>query len=182
LFTDYGISGPPILQLSRSAGEELNKGIKPILNIDMFPEYSLEEITEILTRKISSDRNKPLDFAFIGFLNKKIIPVVLKTCGFIEIHKVCGEVSEDEIKCMAKLIKNWELEITGTNPWREAQVTAGGIATRDINPVTMESKIVKGLYLCGEILDIDGDCGGFNLQWAWSSGYLAGLYASKILE
>lgn len=179
LFTDYGISGPPILQLSRYAGEKLNDGIRTILRLDMFPEYSIDDVMKIIKRKIQSDGNKPLDFSLVGFLNKKLIPTVLKTCGITDIHRICSEITDDEIMSIVNVLKSWDLEITGTQPWRDAQVTAGGIATKDINSKTMESKIVKGLYLCGEIVDIDGDCGGFNLQWAWSSGYLAGLNASK---
>jgi len=179
LFTDYGISGPPILQLSRCVGEKLNIGIKTTLSIDMFPEYSVDEVFTIIKRKTSNDSSKPLDFAFIGLLNKKLIPIVLKACGFIDIHRACGEISEGELRGISRLLKNWEFNIIGTNPWRDAQVTAGGIATTGIDPETMESKIIKGLYMCGEVVDIDGDCGGFNLQWAWSSGYLAGLNASR---
>lgn len=179
LFTDYGISGPPILQLSRCAGERLNKGIKCFLTVDMFPEYSINELTDIITSKVRAYYNKPLDFCFVGLLNKKLIPTVLKSCGIMDIHRASGEVIDEEINRIAELLKNWKFEISGTQPWRDAQVTAGGISVKDIDPKTMESRLVKGLYMCGEILDIDGDCGGFNLQWSWSSGYVAGLSASK---
>lgn len=179
LFTDYGISGPPILQLSRCVGELQRDGFKAKIRLDMFPGWSREETEDILTRKIRKDSEKPLDFTFVGLLNKKLIPIVLKAAGIMDIHIPCLELSEEDINNIAKVLKAWEFEITGTQPWRDAQVTAGGINTLDIDDKTMASKIVKGLYFCGEILDIDGDCGGFNLQWAWSSGYMAGINASK---
>lgn len=178
LFTDYGISGPPILQLSRCAGEEIRRGVKVFLKLDMFPEYSRDEVLEIIKRKIRRDNNMPLDFSFVGFLNKKLIPTVLKASNINDIHRLCSDITNEEIEAIGKLLKNWDIEITGTQPFRDAQVTAGGIAVKDIDNLTMESKIVRHLYFCGEILDIDADCGGFNLQWAWTSGYVAGLNAS----
>lgn len=179
LFTDYGISGPPILQLSRCVGEKFQSSIKTFLRVDMFPEFSIEEMSEIIRKKIKHDSEKPLQFCFVGLLNKKLIPILLKTCGILDIHKKCGEVTENEKESISFILKHWDFEINGTQPWRDAQVTGGGIQVKDIDSKTMESKIVKGLYFSGEILDIDGDCGGYNLQWAWSSGYVAGLNASK---
>lgn len=178
LFTDYGISGPAIFQLSRKAGEELNNGIKPWIMIDMFPEESYEDILNMLRRRFNFQPNKPLDFSFIGLLNKRLINVILKEAGIQDIHKEAKSVTEDECRRIAEILKAWTLEVQGTQAWGEAQVTAGGIDVSDINPKNMESKIISGLYFSGEVLDIDGDCGGFNLQWAWSSGYVAGLHAA----
>lgn len=179
LFTDYGISGPPIFQLSRRAGEQLKKGRKPFIRIDMFPYLYKEEVEKLIEKRIDFNPQKPLDFSFVGLLNKRLIPVIIKEAGINNMHIQCGDISKDDIKSIVEILKNWRIEITGTQSWMDAQVTAGGIDVKDVNPVTMESKLVPGLYLAGEILDIDGDCGGFNLQWAWSSGYTAGYHAAS---
>lgn len=178
LFTDYGISGPPIFQLSRTAGEQLQRGITPWIEVDMFPGYSREELLEMLRIKLGYQPQKPLDFSFVGLINKRLIPVVLKESGIDDIKRQSQSLGPDEFEKLINILKGWRFEVTGTNAWSDAQVTAGGIDVRDINSATMESKLVPGLYFAGEIMDIDGDCGGFNLQWAWSSGYVAGMNAS----
>ncbi len=104
--------------------------------------------------------------------------MVLSEAGFENIQKECGKLSKKEIFKIIDILKEWKFEVTGHNTWQQAQTTAGGIALTDINPNTMESTKVKGLYFAGEVLDVDGDCGGFNLQWAWSSGYTAGHSSS----
>lgn len=178
LFTDYGISGPAIFQLSRRAGEELQSGRNPWVKIDMYPGKSIDEVQNMLGTRFGYNPQKPLDFSFIGLLNKRLINVVLKEAGIEDIHKPCGSTTQEERRNIASILKEWKMEVTGTQSWSEAQVTAGGIDVKDVNPKNMESKLVSGLYFSGEILDIDGDCGGFNLQWAWSSGYLAGFHAA----
>jgi predicted Rossmann fold flavoprotein len=178
LFTDYGISGPPVFQLSRSAGEQLNEGKTPWIKVDMFPEVPEPELYEGMRIRVGYQPQKPTDFSFVGLINKRLIPAVLKAAGIEDIHKPCGELSDDEFNNIVGILKRWKMRITGTQSWTDAQVTAGGIDVNDVNPKTMESKLVGGLYFCGEVVDIDGDCGGFNLQWAWSSGYIAGLHAA----
>ncbi len=179
LYTDYGISGPPIFQISRKAGEQIAAGKKPWLSVDMFRDFKYEQLIEMLKKRMGNGCEKPLDFSFVGLINKRLIPILLKASGIENIHKHCKEVSEEELKNICHKLKMWKFEVIGTQSWTEAQVTAGGIDSKDVNPDTMESKLMKGLYFAGEILDIDGDCGGFNLQWAWSSGYVAGKYASE---
>ncbi|MCX7885001.1 MAG: NAD(P)/FAD-dependent oxidoreductase [Caloramator sp.] len=178
LFTDYGISGPPILQLSRTAVVNLNKDKKPFIIVDMFPQFDLDELGKIIEKRITQSPHKTIEFSFVGLLNKRIIPVVLKESGIGNINIKAGEIQYSQIKSISKTLKSMKMEIIGTQSWTEAQVTAGGIDVSDINPKTLESKLIPNLYFAGEILDIDGDCGGFNLQWAWSSGYVAGLYAA----
>ncbi|MBM7614316.1 BaiN/RdsA family NAD(P)/FAD-dependent oxidoreductase [Alkaliphilus hydrothermalis] len=178
LWTDYGISGPPILQLSRSASEMLEKQKKPLVHVDMFPQLTSEELEEILQLRLAYQPERSLDFSFVGLINKKLIPVVLKEAGIQQISKPAREVGSKEIKKIVAQLKDWRAEITDTQAWDHAQVTAGGVDVGDIDPKTMESKLVSGLYIVGELLDIDGDCGGFNLQWAWSSGFIAGDHAS----
>ena len=178
LFTNYGVSGPPILQLSRMANEELMKGNIAYIKIDIFPELNSQELLEMLQMRLSYQAEKTLEFGFVGLLNKKLIPVILREADIKNLEKECGKVTLEEVKKIVFTLKNWRIEIVGTQSWRNAQVTAGGINTDEIDGKTMESKFVPGLYFAGEILDIDGDCGGFNLQWAWSSGYIAGESAS----
>ncbi len=179
LFTDYGVSGPPVLQLSRGVQECLQKNRVPWVVLDFFPEAGEEKIYETLWMLVSLDGKKPFDFSLIGILNKKVIPVILKEIGITNMKKACEEVTDKEIQRLAKILKNCRLKSTGTLSWKDSQVTAGGIRTDEVNPKTLESKKIKGLYFAGEILDVDGDCGGFNLQWAWSSGIIAGEKAAE---
>ena len=178
LFTDYGISGPPILQVSRRVIEELNKKNKPFLTVDMLPLYSKLKLYEILEDRFRKIDYKTIEEGMVGFINKKLIPVVLYEAGFDDINKLCGRLNKKEIYKIIDILKEWKFEVTGHNSWQQAQSTAGGIKLSEVNPKTLESLKVKGLYFAGEILDVDGDCGGFNLQWAWSSGYTAGYFSS----
>ena len=184
MFTDYGLSGPPIFQLSRKTGELLNKGNKNIkIKIDLIPEYSFSEIQDILIQRRNNLADVPAENYLNGMLNKQIARQILKESDEeLKLNVPSKNISDKTIKTLAGKIKGWEFEVIGTNPWKNAQVTAGGIETEFVNPYTMESKKVKGLYLAGEILDIDGDCGGFNLQWAWSSGYVAGTDAARSVK
>lgn len=177
LFTNYGISGPPILQLSRRALELLNKNKEPVLKISVISGKSKEELCEYLKMRFTYMPKKDIENGLIGLLNKRLIPVILNEVG-IDNKKSVSQISNAEIDALAEILTDWRFNIIGSKSFDFAQVTAGGIDTRDIDSRTMESKIVSGLYFAGEILDIDGDCGGFNLQWAWSSGYVAGLNAA----
>lgn len=179
LFTEYGISGPPILQLSRKVGEYLTKGYTVYLKVTLINNLDEQELRDTIIRRFSSGAKKPLSFNFVGFLNKRLVPVVLKEAAIDDINKPAESVTYDERERIVRILKDWKFEVIGTNPWSSAQVTAGGVDVQEINSKTMESKLVKGLYFAGEIVDIDGDCGGFNLQWAWSSGFAAGESAAK---
>ena len=107
---------------------------------------------------------------------------IMKAAGITPLSRNSADLTDAEIEEIAGLIKDWRFEIRGTMSWNNAQVTAGGIRTAQIDQYTMQSKLVKGLFFAGEIMDIDGDCGGFNLQWAWSSGMVAGEEAAKFIE
>ncbi|MGH4051727.1 MAG: NAD(P)/FAD-dependent oxidoreductase [Clostridium sp.] len=179
LFTDYGISGPPILQLSRTAAYGLSKNNKVSLKIDMLPTITSEDLKEFLNKHWSLFGNRTVFDSFIGIINKKMIPIILKEAKIENIHKLCRDLDLKEKSDIYGLLKHWEFQVTGTNSFANAQVTAGGINTKEVNPKTLESNITKNLYFAGEVLDVDGDCGGFNLQWAWSSGAVAALNASK---
>lgn len=178
LFTNYGISGPPILQISRKAAESKEFHLKRELKLTMIDTMNREELEKRLNRRFRDSGEKTVEEAMIGLINKRLIPVVLKESGISDLKKRAGQLNEKEKKAIASILTDWRFPIKGTKGWQNAQVTAGGISTKEISPDTMESKIVKGLYFAGEIMDIDGRCGGFNLQWAWSSAYLAGKNAT----
>jgi predicted Rossmann fold flavoprotein len=179
LFTDYGISGPPILQLSRTASYGLSKNNKVSLRIDMLPNISTEALKEFLENHWSVFGSRSVHDSFIGIINKKIIPIILKEAKIEDVHKPCYDLNWKEKNAIYALLKQWEFEVSGHNSFANAQVTAGGINTKEVDDKTLESNIVPNLFFAGEILDVDGDCGGFNLQWAWSSGAIAGKSASK---
>lgn len=170
LFTDYGISGPPILQISALASENTFKNNKTEIVIDLMPGYTFEELENFIECHFALLNHRPIINALIGVINKKLIPILLKECG-INLQLPCYELSWQEKKKLISTLKSWKFICTGTNDFNQAQVTIGGVNTNEINHITLESNIVPNLYFCGEILDVHGDCGGFNLQWAWSSGY-----------
>ncbi|MEF9951246.1 MAG: NAD(P)/FAD-dependent oxidoreductase [Clostridium sp.] len=177
LYTEYGISGPPILNLSREAMKVLNEDKPCNIFVDMFREIDYNQLLNILQNRIKTSHNKSIEFSLVGLINKKLIPVILKEAGIEGINRPSKELSNQQIKDICSILKEWKFNVTGTTGWEFSQVTAGGVNVKDINPKTMESKIVNGLYFAGEVVDIDGDCGGFNLQWAWSSAYVAALNA-----
>ena len=172
LFTDYGISGPPVFWLSSYI-----EGEKEIA-LDIMPEYSYTDISDMITKRVNTLGDIPLEDFFVGMLNKRVSQALLKHIGVEPLSRLESSLSRKEIQAISSIIKNFKLQIKGTSTWNNAQVTKGGADVSQFNADTMESKLVKGLYCCGEVLDVDGDCGGYNLQWAWSSGYIAGIYAS----
>lgn len=173
LFTDYGISGPPILQISALASQATSTGKKTEVVVDLMPNYTKDELIDFLECHFAILSHRPILNAFIGVINKKIIPVLLKECGITDLHMPCYELSWKEKNKLIQTLKSWKFTCTGTNDFNQAQVTIGGVTSSEINPDTLESKIVPNLHFAGEIMDVHGDCGGFNLQWAWSSGYVA---------
>lgn len=161
LFTSYGLSGPPVMQLSRGA-----KGHR--LSLDLAPEYDFNRVYEYLKGKTRLSY-LTLENLFTGFLNKKVGMEILKRCSVYPFTKSVSEISDREIKALSSTVKNFTFDIKDTMGFDNAQVTAGGIDCKDFDDKTMESKLIKNLYCVGEMLDVDGDCGGFNLQWAFSS-------------
>jgi predicted Rossmann fold flavoprotein len=179
LFTDYGISGIPVLQISRTVSEFGKSSKKISLHIDLFPDSSRHELIELIERRIGHNPDKSLEMCFVGLLHKRLIGVILRVAGFDNIHSPCGGLTRQEIYRIADKMKNWRLQCSGVQSWMYSQVTAGGVCVDEVDSRTMESGIVPGLFFAGEVLDIDGDCGGYNLQWAWSSGFVAGMHAAK---
>lgn len=171
LFTDYGISGPPILQLSHIASKSIENDKKVSIVVDLFPNKSKEDIENFIYGHFSMFSHRKVIDSLIGVLNKKLIPIFLKEAKISDLHKPVYDLTWSEKSNIISLMKKWQFSCIGTNGFNNAQVTSGGINTSEINSSTLESRIIDNLYFTGEILDVHGDCGGFNLQWAWSSAY-----------
>ncbi len=179
LFADYGISGPPIMQLSRFVSDPANSKRKIHIHLDLFPDLSVSDLVNVIKDRIEKGPQKTIEFSFVGFIHKRLIPVVLKKAGIDEVNGECRTLSQAQVEAIAGLLKDWPMKCSGTQSWMFSQVTAGGVDVTEINDETMESRMSPGLFLAGEVIDIDGDCGGYNLQWAWSSGHMAGTNAAK---
>lgn len=182
LFTEYGLSGPPILQLSGEAINLLNKNKKPSISLDIIPDKDEQELKNILSEMIKLNPDIPLENFLSGIMNKQIGKMLVKAANIGKLGDRAEILGEKELSKVISFIKGWEFEISGHTGWKDAQTTAGGAKTSEFFPSTMESRLVKNLFVAGEILDIYGDCGGFNLKWAWSSGYLAGVSAAERLS
>lgn len=178
LFTDYGISGIAIMQLSRFVAKALYYKENVIIGIDFLPSLSEGEIESLYVKRVEHQPNRTLEEMMIGLFNVKLAQVLLLE-GKLSPQRKAKDMSRKELLQLVTQTKHFAMPIHGTNDFDNAQVSAGGISTKEVNPCNLESKLVKGLYLVGEVLDVDGTCGGYNLQWAWSSGYLAGVDAGK---
>ncbi len=177
LFADYGISGIPVMQVSRFAAKALDEGMKVDIILDLYLKGTCDELeNELRSRRI---KNRSAEEAMLGLLKEKLNFVVLKNAGIDPEMPSVKAFTDNNIKKLVHEIKSFNCSITGTKPFEFAQVVAGGVCTSEINEKTMESKLIPGLYFAGELIDIDGTCGGYNLQWAWSSGYLAGVNAAN---
>lgn len=171
LFTHFGVSGPVILSASSFVAGKL-KGRNLKLVIDLKPALSFEQLDERILRDFDEEKNKAFKNSLDKLLPKKLIPVVVMLSG-IEGNKKVNEITRTERQKLVKLLKEFELTLTGLRGFNEAIITQGGVNVKEINPGTMESKIVKNLMFAGEVLDVDAVTGGFNLQIAWSTGYAA---------
>ena len=184
IFTHFGISGPTIL--SSSAHLVRYKDIEYLLHegklkiqIDLKPALTEEQLDDRILRDFKEMKNKQFKHALDKLLPQKMIPVVIKKSQIPEEKKV-NEVTREERRQLINILKRYELTIKGFRPVEEAIITSGGVNIKEINPKTMESKIVKGLYFAGEIIDVDSYTGGFNLQIAYSTGYTAGMHVGDI--
>lgn len=176
LFTHFGVSGPLILSLSAHIKKEISNGVK--IKIDLKPALNETQLDARVLRDFDKQKNKHLINALDALLPKALIPVIIGISG-ISPHKSVCEITREERKRLVWIIKGLTLNITGFRPIAEAIITSGGVKVSEINSSTMESKLVEGLYFAGEIIDVDGYTGGYNLQVAWSTGYLAGLNAGQ---
>jgi len=180
LFTHFGLSAWAIMRLSFAVSRALNVDGNEMVDIliDFFPQYSVDDLDSLLEQRFKENPKKTLGFSFVGLMQKKLAPVLLEFVEFDTTRKV-GEISKVDRRKIVETLKSFRLEVEGTRSWDEAQFTYGGVAVEEIDSKTMESKVILGLYFAGEVVDIVGDSGGYNLQWAWSSGYVAGEAASS---
>jgi len=171
LFTNYGLSGSAILDLSRSASFALMRGKDVEVVCDLLPDIELGKLRSLLQKRAKMDLTNELWLG--GLLPKKLINPLFEYASI----KRADAQNKRSINTLSYTVKSLKFKIDSTKGHKKAEVMAGGISTKEIDPKTLESKIVKGLFFCGEVLDIDGDCGGYNLHWAWSSGARAGRSA-----
>ncbi|MCD7883271.1 MAG: NAD(P)/FAD-dependent oxidoreductase [Lachnospiraceae bacterium] len=198
-WTNYGLSGIVIFQLSRflysakAQKEDLKNAsvsrkvppqtqrhplVNYVVNIDFFPEYEESELETLLKKRAGELSKEPSSVLLRGFLNEKLIPLVLQRAGMGHSPAYCSEISDEYIKDLVITVKNYRMMVEGTKSFDQAQVCAGGVDCAEVTD-QLESRLHRKLYFAGEMLDVDGPCGGYNLQWAWTSGYLAGKYATE---
>ncbi|MGE5454012.1 MAG: NAD(P)/FAD-dependent oxidoreductase [Methylocystaceae bacterium] len=178
LFTHYGLSGPIILSMSHDIGAHLFKQKQTVqIRLDLKPALSEEKLDDRVQRDLAKFSRKLFKNSLGELLPAKMIPVMISRSG-INPDKECHQITRSERLGLVQLLKNFNLTVTGTRPIAEAIVTAGGVDVKEVNPKTMASKLTKGLYFAGEVLDVDGYTGGYNLQAAFSTGYVAGKYAA----
>lgn len=175
LFANYGISGPTILELSRKANEKLMEKQDVFVRVVLIQSLPKSRIIE----RFEIFKNREIDQSLIGLVNKRFINVLIKEAGIEKNNLIVEEIPKQNIFKLIDLLFDWRLKVTGSLGFDDSQVTAGGIELSKINDKTLESKLTEGLYFTGEVLDVDGRCGGFNLQWAWSSGYVAAKSACE---
>ncbi len=177
-FTKNGISGIPVFQVSRYAVRALAQGSQVRGQLNLMPVFEEAEFRTFLKERIENNAYKTGEQFLTGLLPAKVSACVLERSGLGKTKKKAGDWSREEAERLSRAIRCFETEITGSGDFSQAQVCSGGVDLRELNPETMESRKVPGLYLAGELLDVDGACGGYNLQWAFSSGWLAGTSAA----
>lgn len=177
LFTHFGLSGPIVLDISKKVGELMAKG-EVIISIDLKPALDHEQLDTRLQRDFKENSNKDFINYLPELLPQKMIPVIIALSG-IDPRKKINFVTKDERKKLVDLLKDLRLTAEGTTGYNQAIVTSGGVDTKEVDSKTMQSRIISNLFLAGEILDLDGPTGGYNLQMCWSTGYAAGTYAAE---
>ncbi len=176
--TNYGISGIPVFQVSRYASRLLYRKKDVYAVLDFMPDFTQEQMTAFLRARAKTRPEKTAGVFLIGLFHRKLSDLWIKLAG-ISREKKAGDLTDGEIICLVRLIKSMKVTVTGTNSFEQAQVCCGGVDTAEVDPDTLESLYVPGLYFAGEILDVDGMCGGYNLTFAWASGYVAGRSACR---
>jgi predicted Rossmann fold flavoprotein len=172
LFAKYGISGNAVLDISRNASIALSQNKKVEVSINLLSNYTNETLDKFFIDRFEKSPKKLLSQSLIGVINKKLIPTIVEKS--VDIDKNVANLSKSERKKLISNIVDFKIPIYDTQDFDKSEVTIGGIDCKDVDKYSLESKKIKGLYFCGEVLDVDGDCGGYNLQWAWSSGYIVG--------
>ena len=180
--TKDGISGIPVFQVSRFAAAALDRRKRVEAKLDFFPEKDMAEFSHMLAvRMFHTAKNRTVGDALLGLLNRKLHGCVCQAAGLHPTRELSALTDKDAGR-LARAIKTFPVSVTGTRGYDFAQTTAGGVSTAELIPETMESRLCGGLYFAGETVDIDGICGGYNLQWAWSSGYVAGYHAAEAAD
>jgi predicted Rossmann fold flavoprotein len=177
LFTEYGLSGPPLIQLSLPAAQALRDGSHVRLVVDLFAEWDQQTLTGHLQSRFEKAGDATIEHALVGLCNKRLILPLLATAGLAKTASAVSSIAQ--APRLAALCKVWPLTVTGTLSYNEAHVMCGGVDCADVDPESLQSRKADALYLTGELLDVTGDCGGYNLQWAWSSGHMAGAQAAR---
>ena len=172
-FTEYGLSGPVIFEISRDVCQENGDWL---CVLDFLPDFGMEILISELQRRRSS--GLCAEELLTGILHNRLGRVLVQSAGLSLQTPIC-QLTDEDLQAVCKIVKGLEVPLTEPLGMDSAQVTAGGICTDEFDSLTMESRLVPGLFACGEVLDVDGDCGGYNLQWAWSSGRIAGFYAGR---
>lgn len=175
MFTKYGLSGPAILNISREISLQLNRYKKNNckVKLNFFPGVTREKVQEFLEDRWSKRATQTLEKSLFGLFPNKVARAILEVAN-INPELEVRSISEAQKQSLISQLTNTQITIQGTRGWNEAEFTAGGIDTKDVKTETLESALVENLYICGEILDVDGDVGGFNLSWSWASGFVAG--------
>ncbi len=178
LFTDYGLSGPPILQVSGLAEKVIGERQ---ISVDLMNEKSENALFENLINRRNTLKNRTAENFLVGFINKRVGQVLLKQSG-VNVNEKTEKISDNQIKKLVSLIKDLRFSVTATTGFINSQVTSGGILLENLNTTDLQVKKFSGMFLAGEILNVDGDCGGYNLQWAWSSAITAAHGATEYLR
>ncbi len=174
MFTHFGLSAPVILEISRVIANEITvKKNKVKVHVNFLPDVKKENLEKFVVERWAKSPNKSLGFSFVGLLPKKVFPAILDA-NDIDKDMKCSDVKKELRAKIINLLSEYEFIIDDIRDYKDAHFTAGGVDTKELNPKTLESKLQPGLYFSGEVMDIDGICGGYNLQWAWSTGAVVG--------
>lgn len=176
-FTDYGLSGIPVFQLSCLPGRDF-AGVE--LSVDLLPKWTRQELVHYLSTQASRYPQEPLEWFLPGLIHPKLLWAVMKEAGLSPLSRPASSLSTGQKIKLADTLKDWRFHVTGPLSWDHAQVTGGGVLLEEIDP-EFASRRCPGLFLCGEVLDVVGDCGGYNLHWAWCSGLSAGKAAAGLV-
>lgn len=176
-WTKYGISGIAVFQLSRYVSTSINRE-EFAVQIDLLDSFSEEELRILLQKRARMLAQEKVSCLLQGILPEKLIPVFVEKAGF-SLKKTCDSFTEAEITALIAACRFFSMRVTGTKEFDTCQVCAGGVLTSEVSAETLECRKLPGLYIAGEMMDVDGPCGGYNLQWAWSSGYVAGVHAAR---
>lgn len=176
LFTHFGLSAPAVMAHASNIAEHLDENLQ--IHLDLFPDKTIKELDQLLTKMFSCTGKKTLKNSLSGLIANNLAPIILRLLN-INSERKTAEISKIDREKIAEKLKDISLTVKGLGSFKEAQVTHGGVSLDEIDSKTLQSKIVPNLFFAGEVLDVDGDSGGFNLQWAWSSGHLAGSCLSS---